>query len=185
MFNDISCGKKTIKKIVWKKARLVSLQAKNLVKDNGHSLVLVPKRCCTLWQRTIHKDWDNPMEKMLIEFAESGCLFVRATIPLSWGQLRSKGHRKLSIHFGATQETIETVFRILVFANQLSLFGAIANMCGEFESLHDRSRQSDVVMGQSIVLGEIKAEIPLQNENPSHHQILWQQYEERIKSLSP
>ena len=33
-------------------------------------------------------------------------------------------------------------------------------------------------MGQSIVLGEIKAEVPLQNENPSHHQILWQQYEE-------
>ena len=40
-------------------------------------------------------------------------------------------------------------------------------------------------MGQSIVLGEIKAEIPLQNENPSHHQILWQQYIERIESLSP
>ena len=40
-------------------------------------------------------------------------------------------------------------------------------------------------MGQSIVLGEIKAEIPLQNENPSHHQILWQQYMERIESLSP
>ena len=36
-----------------------------------------------------------------------------------------------------------------------------------------------------IVLGEIKAEIPLQNENPSHHQILWQQYMERIESLSP
>ena len=40
-------------------------------------------------------------------------------------------------------------------------------------------------MGQSIVLGEIKAEIPLQNENSSNHQILWQQYRERIESLSP
>ena len=39
-------------------------------------------------------------------------------------------------------------------------------------------------MGQSIVLGEIKAEVPLQNENSMNHQILWQQYEERIKSLS-
>ena len=38
-------------------------------------------------------------------------------------------------------------------------------------------------MGQSIVLSEIKAEVPLKNENPSH-QILWQQYEERIKSLT-
>ena len=39
-------------------------------------------------------------------------------------------------------------------------------------------------MGQSVVLSEIKAEVPLQNENPSHHQILWQQDEERIKLLS-
>ena len=40
-------------------------------------------------------------------------------------------------------------------------------------------------MGQSIVLREIKAEILLQNENSSNHQILWQQYMERIESLSP
>ena len=40
-------------------------------------------------------------------------------------------------------------------------------------------------MGQSIVLGETKAEIPLQNENSSNHQILWQQHMERIESLSP
>ena len=39
-------------------------------------------------------------------------------------------------------------------------------------------------MGQSIVLNEIKAEVPLQNDDPSHHKILWQQYEERIRSLS-
>ena len=39
-------------------------------------------------------------------------------------------------------------------------------------------------MGQSIVLSQIDADVLLQNENPSHHQILWQQYEERIKSLS-
>ena len=38
---------------------------------------------------------------------------------------------------------------------------------------------------QRIVLGEIKAEIPLQNENSSNHQILWQQYMERIESLLP
>ena len=39
-------------------------------------------------------------------------------------------------------------------------------------------------MGQSIVLGEIKSEVPLQNENSLNHQILWQQYIERIESLS-
>ena len=40
-------------------------------------------------------------------------------------------------------------------------------------------------MGQSIVLGEIKAEVRLQNEKLLNHQILWQQYMERIESLSP
>ena len=74
---------------------------------------------------------------------------------------------------------------MIVSANQLSICGAVANICEELEVHQDRSGEPDVLMGQSIVLGEIKAEIPLQNENPSHHQILWQQYEERIKSLSP
>ena len=61
----------------------------------------------------------------------------------------------------------------------------MANICEEFEAHQARSGEPDVLMGQSIVLGEIKAEIPLQNENPSNHQILWQQYMERIESLSP
>ena len=100
--------------------------------------------------------WDHIAEKMLLEFAESGCPIFRATTPLSRGKLKSKGHGKLSIHSWADQATIETIFRIIVFANQLSLYGAVANMCEEYESLHDRSGQPDMVMGQSIVLSEIK-----------------------------
>ena len=34
-------------------------------------------------------------------------------------------------------------------------------MCEEFEFHQDRSGQPDVLMGQSIVLSEIKAEVPL------------------------
>ena len=60
-----------------------------------------------------------------------------------------------------------------------------ANICEEFEAHQDRSGELDVLMGQSIVLGEIKAEVPLQNENSLNLQILWQQYIERIESLSP
>ena len=61
----------------------------------------------------------------------------------------------------------------------------MATICEEFETHQDGSGELDVLMGQSIVLGEIKAEIPLQNENSSNHQILWQQYMERIELLSP
>ena len=69
---------------------------------------------------------NNLAEKMLIEFAESGCPIFRDTTPLSRGQLKSKGHGKLSIHYAADQETIDTIFRIIVSANQLSLHGAVA-----------------------------------------------------------
>ena len=91
---------------------------------------------------------------MLLEFAESGCPIFRATTPLSRGHFKSKRRGKLSIHYAADQETIETIFRIIVSANQLSLFGAAAEICEEYESLHDRSGRPDVVMGQSINCGQ-------------------------------
>ena len=91
----------------------------------------------------------------------------------------------MSIHFAAVEYTIETIFRIIISVNQLSIYGAVAAICEAFENQQDGSGESESLMGQSIVLGEIKAEIPLQNENPLNHQILWQQYRERIESLSP
>ena len=54
--------------------------------------------------------WDNMAERMLLEFAESGCPIFRATSPLSRGRLKSKGHGKLSVHYSADLETIETNF---------------------------------------------------------------------------
>ena len=93
--------------------------------------------------------WDNLAEKMLIEFAESGCPIFRATTPLSRGQLKSKGHGKLSIHYAAVQETIETFFRIIVSANQLSLYGAVAEMCEECTKPFTIRTGRPVVMGQS------------------------------------
>ena len=91
---------------------------------------------------------------------------------LSRGQLRSKGHGKLSIHSAAAQATIETIFRIIVSANQLSLYGAVAEMCEEYESLLDRSGRPDKVMGQSIVLSEIKTEVHLENDDPAYQNFL-------------
>ena len=113
----------------------------------------------------------------------SGPIF-RATTPLSRCKLKSKGHGKLSIHFAADQQTIETVFRIIVCANQLSLYEPVATMCEEYESLHDRSGQPDVVIGQSIVLSEIKTEVLLENDDPAYQSLVLQQYEERIERLS-
>ena len=102
---------------------------------------------------------------MLLEFAESGHPTFRATAPLSRGLHKSKGHGKLSTHFTADYPTIKTVFCIIISVNQLSICGAVAAFCEEFENHQDGSGEPEILMGQSIVLGEIKAEIPLQNAN--------------------
>ena len=130
--------------------------------------------------------WDKIEERMLLEFAESGCPIFRATTPLSRGQLKSKGRGKLSIHYAADLETVETIFRIFFSANQLSLYGAVAEICEEYESLHERTARP-VVMGQSsssLVLSVIKTEVPLDSDDPAYQKILLQQYGERIEKLS-
>ena len=88
------------------------------------------------------------------------------------------------IHIAPTQETIEAIFRKIFSANQLSLYGAVAEICEEHESLHDSSGRPDTVMGQSIVLSEIKTEVSLDCDDPAYQDLLLQKYEERIKKLS-
>ena len=185
MFNDISCGTRDNEQECLANARLVSLYARKFGK--GQWSFIGPgseKKWYSMKEDSPQGIWDKLAEKMLIEFAESGCPIFRATTPLSRGQLKSKRHGKLSIHFAAVQETIETIFRIIFSANQLSLNGAVAEMCEEYETHHDRSGRLDVVMGQSIVLSAIKTEVPLENDDPAYQNFLLQQYEERIERLS-
>ena len=185
MFNDISCDRNDNKDECLKNADYVKTFARRF--GIGQWSFIGPgseKKWYSGEENSPQGAWDHIAEQMLLEFAESGHLIFRAPTPLSRDVLKSKEHGKLSIHFIADYPTSENIFRIIISANQLCIYGAVANICEEFEAHQDRSGEPDVLMGQSIVLGEIKAETPLQNENPSQHQILWQQYEERIKSLS-
>ena len=178
MFNDISCDKKDNEEECLANAKVVSIFAKKF--GIGQWSFIGPgseKKWYFMEENSPQEIWDHTAEKMLVEFAESGCPIFRATTPLSRCKLKSKGHGKLSIHFAADQETIETVFRIIVSANQLGLYGAVANMCENFETHQDRSGQPDVVMGQSIVLSEIKPEVLLGNDDPADQNFLFQRYE--------
>ena len=58
---------------------------------------------------------------------------------LSRGQLKSKGRGKLFIHFTADQDAVDTIYRIIISVNQLSVYGAVAAICEEFESHQDRT----------------------------------------------
>ena len=62
-------------------------------------------------------DWDKTVERMMLNFAESGHPIFRATSALERGEFRSKEKGKRST-------TILSV-------NQLSLFGAVTYLCKE------------------------------------------------------
>ena len=114
-----------------------------------------------------------------------GILFSVQRLHCPGGSLKSKERGKLSIHFAADQDTIDTIYRIILSVNQLSIYGTVAAVCEEVEDHQDRTGELVILMGQSIVLGEVKAEAPLHDEDPMNDQIIWQQYIQQVESLSP
>ena len=58
---------------------------------------------------------------------------------MSRGTLKSKGGGQLSIHFCADGNTIETVFRTIVSVNQLSIHGAVSDVCEEYSTCQTRT----------------------------------------------
>ena len=111
IFNDISYGTKDNEKECLANARLVSLYARRLAK--GQWSFIGPgseKKWYSIKEDSPQGIWDNLAEKMLLEFAESGCPIFRATTPLSRGQLNLKAKYTANCRFtfAAVQETIET-----------------------------------------------------------------------------
>ena len=187
MFNDVSWGSRDTEKECESNARLISLFARRFGTGQWSFLGSgSEKKWYSISADSPQGDWDRMAEKMMLEFGESGHPVFRATSPLSRGQLKSKGGGKLSIHNYADLDTIKTVFRTIISVHQLSLYGAVEEMCEEYETFHDRTRQP-VVGGQSsssFVPSVIKTEVPLESDDGAHKDLLLQQYGERIEKLS-
>ena len=185
MFNDISCDRKDNKDECLRNANIVKTFAGRFGIGQWSFIGPGSEKKWYLSENSPQGAWDHIAEDTLLEFAESGHPIFRATTPLSRGQLKSKGRGKLSTHVTADQDTVDTIYRIILSVNQLSVYGAVAAICEEFEDHQDRTRQPVILVGQSIVLGEVKAETPVHDEDPRNDQIIWQQYIQQIESLSP
>ena len=184
MFNDISCDRYDNKDECLKNAEFVKTFAKFGI---GQWSFIGPgsEKKWYPSENSPQGAWDHVAEEMLLKFAESGHPIFRSTTPLSRGKLKSKGKGKVSIHFSADQDTVDTIYRIILSANQLSIYGAVAAICDECEGHQDSTGQPVILVGQSIVLGEIKAEVPAHDEEPRDAQIVLQQHFHQVESLSP
>ena len=139
----------------------------------------------SIYNERLEGEWDKVAELMMIKFGESGHPVFRATSPLSRGMLKSKGGGNLSVHFFADGDTIETVFRTIISVNQLSIYGAVSDMCEECNTCHDRTGRN-VVAGQSnplFVPSVMKTHIPLTDDLAQEEDLL-QRFTERVEKLS-
>ena len=184
MFNDISCEGKDNRQQCLRDADYVKTFAKRFGIGQWSFIGPGSEKKWYPSENNPQGEWDRIAEDMLLEFAKSGHPIFRATTPLSRGKLKSKGKGKISIHFSAEPETIDTIYRIILSVNQLSVYGAVAAICEEFVGQPDNTGQPVVLEGQSIVLGEVEAEAPAQEE-PQNSNIALQKYFQQVQRLSP
>ena len=78
-----------------------------------------------------NRKWDRVAVDMMLNFSESGHPVFRGSSALERGDLKSQGKGNLSFHFCGDDNTAELVLRMIVSVNQLSIYGAVADMCDE------------------------------------------------------
>ena len=92
----------------------------------------------------------------------------------------------MSIHFCADVDTIETVLRTIISVNQLSIHGAVSDLCDEYRTCQARTVRP-VLAEQSAPLFEpasLLMKTPtLLTEDPAQENLL-QKYQERVERLS-
>ena len=184
MFNDISCEGKDNRQQCLRDADYVKTFAKRFGIGQWSFIGPGSEKKWYPSENNPQGEWDRIAEDMLLEFAKSGHPIFRATTPLSRGKLKSKGKGKVSIHFSAEPDTIDTIYRIILSVNQLSVYGAVAAICEEFVGQPDNTGQPVVLEGQSIVLGEVEAEAPAYEE-PQNSKVALQKYFQQVRQLSP
>ena len=121
----------------------------------------------------------------MIKFGESGPPVYRATSPLSRGTLNSKEGGKLSVHFCANGDTIETVFRTRISVNQLGIYGAVSDLSEEYSTCQTitvrlaLAEQSDPL----FVPANLLTKTPKPSKKIPAQENLLQKHKERVEKL--
>ena len=126
--------------------------------------------------------WDQTAQKMMAHVSGSGTF--RASSAFERGELRSKGGGKKSIHINGGEENIELILRTVISANQLSVYGALADLCNELSKDSWASVKPDSL--DHLEKMEIPTDLSIA-ENPTNAQQrrnLVQEHERKFEHLS-
>ena len=91
--------------------------------------------------------------------SESGHRISRATSALERGELRSKEKGNKSSHFNGSEETIELILRTIISVNQLSIYGAAADLWKELSD--DSEDAGKLAADEDLESLEIPTEFPI------------------------
>ena len=91
----------------------------------------VPSRSLVFLGAWIRKEVVRNLHWQTRRVLASGHPVVRASSAFERGELKSKGGGKKSIHFNGSGENVELLLRTAISANQLSVYGAVADLCRE------------------------------------------------------
>ena len=71
----------------------------------------------------------------------------------------------MSIHFSAEPDTIDTIYRIILSVNQLSIYGAVAAICDEYDDQPDSTGNPSYWRVSQFFLGKSKLKHLLKIKN--------------------
>ena len=94
----------------------------------------------------------------------------------------SKGRGKKSIHFNGSEETVEINFRSAIFVNQLSIYGAVADVCNELAP-DSRKQAEGEVWGSMVVPTEFPNANAISQTDSSAQANLLREDEQKLAEL--
>ena len=96
----------------------------------GQSWDLDQKRNRTeLTLMNLMESGDQTAEQMMLNFEETIHPMFRASSLLERGELRSKEGNTKTIYFNGCEQNVELILRTIISANQLSVHGALTDVC--------------------------------------------------------
>ena len=132
MYNDTEWGARGNKEICEYNSQTVANYVRRF--PRGHWSFFGPgseEKWCGTYTNKPDGSWNQSAENMMANFSGSGRPIFRASSAFERGELRSKEGGKKSIHFNGSNENIELLLRTVISANQLSIFGEVADLCNE------------------------------------------------------
>ena len=152
---------------------------------NGHLLDQVLRKSGIL-QRIVHKESGTILRKTCCWNSQKADI-LSSVQRLHCPGVSSKAKGEESCRYSSLQIKTQLIQFIALFFLSISSVSTEQwqRYTKNLKTIKIEREQPVILVGQSIVLGEVKAETPVHDEDPMNDQIIWQQYIQQVESLSP